>query len=65
MLYLYCIFAGGLVQAVGEKHHHEGTKLIFDGLQSPKLNKQVKDIYSFQAAQEYNHSRKQAAYYLC
>ena len=39
----FLIFSSGIfVYLMGDQNHHEGTKLILDILQQPKLNKQVK-----------------------
>ena len=32
------------VQVIGDQKHSDGTKLLFDFLQQPRLNKQVKNL---------------------
>lgn len=37
----FLLFLGVFVQAIGPERYEEGTELLFEVLQHPKLNKQV------------------------
>ena len=40
---LYVCFTGAFVSVIGKRNHEQGTKLVLEVLQQPKLNKQVRN----------------------